>query len=107
MTHERFNKIVEEFLDKTKAVLMKKEDEYSFEEDRFEFFKRMAEIEGVTPEQALLHCQAKHITSYVDMVQSGKKFSKELWFEKLGDLTNYCILLYGLLEDDKMLDAEK
>lgn len=102
MTHSEFNKIVKEFLQKTEDVLVKKEGEYSLDTDRFSFFKRMAQIENCTPEQALLHCQAKHFTSYIDMVQSGEKFSKELWFDKLGDIVNYCILLRGLLEDDKM-----
>lgn len=108
MTNNDFNEIVKEFLEKTEKVLVKKEGEYSLDTDRFSFFKRMAQIEGGTPEQALLHCMTKHITSFIDMVQSGEKYSKELWFDKLGDITNYCILLYGLLQDDEMFkDLDK
>lgn len=107
MTNENFNIIVKDFLKKTETVLIKKEGEYSLDTDRFSFFKRMAQIEGGTPEQALLHCMTKHITSFIDMIQSGDKYTKELWFDKLGDITNYCILLYGLLEDDEAFKEPK
>ena len=107
MNAEKFNKIVEEFLEKTKATLIKKEDEYSLCEDRFAFFKREAQIAGVTPEKALYFCMLKHITSFIDMINTGDKYSQELWFDKLGDIVNYCILLYGLLEDDDMFAATK
>ena len=107
MRTEEFNKIVEEFLEKTKATLIKKEDEYSLGEDRFAFFKREAQIANVTPEKALYFCMLKHITSFIDMINTGDKYSQELWFDKLGDIVNYCILLYGLLEDDKMFTAPK
>ena len=49
----------------------------------------------------------KHITSFIDMINTGDKYSQELWFDKLGDIVNYCILLYGLLEDDKMFKKEE
>lgn len=107
MTHPEFNRVVKEFLEKTESVLMKKEGEYSLDTDRFSFFKRMAQIENCTPEEALLHCMSKHITSFYDMVQSKNKFTKELWFDKLGDIVNYCILLRGLLEDDDMFKEDK
>ena len=102
MTQEKFNKIVEEMLDKCKSTLIKKQNEYSLGEDRFAFFKREAQIASVTPEKALYFCMLKHITSFIDMINTGDKYSRELWFSKLGDIMNYCILLYGLLEDDKM-----
>ena len=107
MTHTDFNRIVEEFLAKTKATLMKKEDEYSLGKDRFAFFKREAQIADVTPEKALYFCMLKHLTSFIDMINTGDKYPQELWFDKLGDIVNYCILLYGLLEDDSMFLAPK
>lgn len=103
MTNYNFNKVVEDFLAKTKAVLMKKEDEYSDgAEDRFKFFKSYASIANISPEKALYYCRLKHFTSLNDRILSGKKYSKQLYFDKLGDRVNYLILLYGLLEDDKM-----
>lgn len=102
MTSKEFNAIVEEFLEKTKSVLLTKEDEYSLSDDRFQFFKHEAAMDGTTPEIALYYCVLKHLTSFQDMVKSGDKYSKKLWFDKLGDIVNYMILLYGLLQDDEM-----
>lgn len=102
MTSKEFNKVVDEFLNKSKAVLMRKEDEYSLSDDRFQFFKNEARIDGSTPELILYYCVLKHIASFQEMVKSGKKYSKQLWFDKLGDITNYMVLLYGLLESDNM-----
>lgn len=100
MTVDKFNAVVKDFINKTEATLLAKQDEYNLSKDRFEFFKRMADIEHCTPEQSLAHCVTKHITSFYDMINSEEKFTKQRWFDKLGDITNYMILLYGLLEDD-------
>lgn len=102
MTVNDFNEVVKEFINKTETTLIKKQDEYNLGSDRFEFFKRMAKIEDTTPERALSHCVTKHITSFYDMINSGDKFSEQLWMDKLGDIVNYMILLYGLLKDDNM-----
>ena len=42
MKTERFNKIVEDQLERIRSVLVKKADEYNLEEDRLGFFKRSA-----------------------------------------------------------------
>ena len=38
----------------------------------------------------------KHIVSIYDMVNSGKKYSNEVWLEKCGDAQNYLMLLAAL-----------
>lgn len=106
MTIERFNEITKEFIAKTEATLITKQDEYNLGQDRFEFFKHMAKIENCTNEQALVHCVAKHLTSFFDMVDSNEEFTRQRWFEKLGDIVNYMILLYGLLEDGNKFKDE-
>ena len=107
MTNERFNEIVEEQTEHIKSLLIKKGNEYSLEADRLSNFKHGAEITGWPCEKVLLGYQLKHITSYIDMINSGKKFSRELWQEKLTDMTNYNILLLGILEDGNMFTEEK
>lgn len=103
MTNKRFNDIVDEFTkDRIKALLVRKGGEYSLADDRLSNFKNGADISGWSNEQVLFGYQLKHITSYIDMINSGKKFPRELWLEKLGDITNYFILLLGILEDDNM-----
>jgi hypothetical protein len=99
MKNERFNKIVEDQLERIRSVLVKKADEYNLEEDRLGFFKRSAAFAQETPEQALYGFLLKHLQSITDMVQSGKEYSKDLWHEKITDAMNYLVLLLGLLED--------
>lgn len=99
MTTEKFNKIVEDQLDRIKNMLIKKAGEYNLEEDRLGFFKRAAGLAQITPEQALYGFLLKHIVSVSDMITSGKDYPKDLWLEKITDVENYLILLLGLLED--------
>ena len=104
MTDERFNQIVEEFTEeRIKKLLMKKASEYSLTNtDRLSNFKNGANISGWDLVHVLFGYQLKHITSYIDMINSKDKFTRELWLEKVGDITNYFILLLGVLEDQNM-----
>lgn len=77
MTVDKFNIVVKDFIAKTEATLLTKQDEYNMGKDRFEFFKHMAAIEHCTPEQALAHCVTKHVTSFYDMINSEEKFTKQ------------------------------
>jgi hypothetical protein len=69
MKTERFNKIVEDQLERIRSVLVKKAGEYNLEEDRLGFFKRSAAFAQETPEQALYGFLLKHLQSITDMVQ--------------------------------------
>jgi len=104
MTHERFNEVVEEMLDKCKSTLIKKQDEYNLDEDRLSFFKDGNELTKLPPERILYLFMFKHIKSLADMVASEKSYPKELWEEKIQDNINYLLLLRALLEDDKLMD---
>lgn len=106
----RFNEIVNEFTDeRIKELLVKKANEYSLDNtDRLSNFKNGANISHWDPVKVLFGYQLKHITSYIDMINSDEKFSRDLWLEKMGDITNYFILLLGILEDeDKFKKEEK
>lgn len=109
MTNDRFNEIVEEFTEeRIKKLLMKKANEYSLDNpDRLANFKNGANISGWNLVKVLFGYQLKHITSYIDMINSNEKFSRDLWLEKLGDIANYNILLLAVLEDEKMFKEEK
>ena len=107
MTHERFNEVIEEMLDKCKSTLIKKQDEYNLDEDRLSFFKDGNELTKLPPERILYLFMFKHIKSLADMVASEKSYPKELWEEKIQDNINYLLLLRALLEDDKMMDEAK
>lgn len=107
MTHEKFNKVVEEMLNTCKSTLVKKQDEYNLDADRLSFFKEGNELTRLSPERTLYMFMYKHIKSLADMVASGQKYPKELWEEKIKDNINYLLLLRALLEDDKMFEEKK
>jgi hypothetical protein len=107
MKTEDFNKIVEEQLEIIRSVLVKKQAEYNLDEDRLSHFKRAAVLSQETPEAVLYGYMLKHIMSISDMIASGRKYSKEVWQEKMTDIHNYLILLLGLLEDENDLDEQK
>ena len=103
MTQERFNEVVDEELNRIRSVLITKQQEYNLENsDRLEHFKHAGAMAGWEPEKALYGYMLKHLMSITDMINSGKKFNRELWQEKMGDIHNYLILLLALLEDDDM-----
>lgn len=102
MTIEDFNKIVKEQCDKIKSTLSMKQSEYNFTADRFDSFKRAAVLEDTSAVKALEGYLTKHVISLYDMLNSGEKFTKERWEEKISDSINYLILLRGILEDTDM-----
>lgn len=109
MTIERFNEIVEEFTDeRIKKLLIKKGTEYSLDgTDRLSNFKNGASISHWDPVDVLFGYQLKHITSYIDMINSSEKFPRDLWLEKMGDIANYFILMLGILEDENKFKEVK
>jgi len=61
--------------------------------------KAAAAMLRCTPEQALLGFVAKHLTSVIDMVQSGRQYPLATWDEKLGDVMVYFALLDGIVQE--------
>ena len=104
MTTEKFNKIVDEMLETCRETLITKQNEYNLDDDRLSFFKEGTELTKLSPERTLYMFMFKHIKSLADMVASEKKYSKELWEEKIKDNINYLLLLRALLEDDNMFE---
>lgn len=107
MTHERFNKIVEEETDYIKSLLLTKQAEYNLDDDRMSHFKHAAGMSGWPSEKCLYGYMLKHLMSITDMINSDEKFTRERWVEKTTDICNYLILLLGLLEDEnKFLESK-
>jgi len=97
-----------------KSLVSKGKEYASNNEDRLINFKRSAEMKRETPEKALQGMMQKHLTSVYDIIDYIEKenqivglmfvarppgISKELIEEKIGDLTNYFILLEALLKE--------
>lgn len=77
-------------------VLAAKAGEYSVNEDALSNFRRAAEIQRISMEQAVLNFFMKHFVSIQDMVESGRQYPRAVWDEKLGDAINYLMLLEGV-----------
>ena len=85
--------------DLTKLFDIKRED-YDLDEDRFGHFKRSAALDSCTPAEALISMATKHEISVHDMVKAmanGKTYTRKQWMAKIGDVRNYCDLLWGML----------
>jgi len=99
MNNTEFIIEVENSHNRSKRVLLKKEKEYSGDEDRLEQFYRAGATHNIGPCDALFGMALKHITSVSDMVKTPREFSLKKWNEKLTDLRNYTYLLDALVRD--------
>jgi hypothetical protein len=105
---EDFDTIVAERLEKIKAILLKKREEYAPEGgDRLHNFKRASAMLHCEPEQALVGMWTKHVISILDMVDKIHRDEPtvELLEEKIGDAINYLILLEAMVKE--RLDPNK
>ena len=104
MKHQDFNELVDYIVEqRIKKVMCKKSAEYARGNDKLYNFKRSAEIDGITPVEALRGMDLKHRTSISDMVfdlaNPDKEYHRKIWEEKLTDHINYMFLLWALLAE--------
>lgn len=98
MHSKKFHEVLGETIDKCKSVLIKKADEYAEgEDDRLHNFRKAANLQGETMEQALGGMMAKHVVSIFDMIESGEQYTIEQWDEKIVDNLNYLFLLKAIV----------
>jgi len=100
MNHIDFNKLVEQELKRMKDVMCTKSADYSADDDKLFNFKLSAELDGISPIEALRGMWLKHRTSIrqgLDELMNGKCRPEAWWIEKLTDDRNYSILLQALL----------
>ena len=101
MTHEAFERVLQEQLSLCTDILCRKSKEYSSREDKLHNFKNAAGLQGVTQIQALSGMMAKHTISIYDMCMSDKAFPVELWEEKITDSINYLLLLKAAVVEEQ------
>jgi len=102
MKHADFDKLVERETQRMKDVMCSKSEDYAADDDKLFNFKLAAELDGVSPIEALRGMWLKHRTSIrqgLDELMECKCRPKEWWIEKLTDDRNYNILLQALLEE--------
>lgn len=99
MTTDTFNTLLEEQIERCRAVLVGKAKEYATS-DRLHNFRVAASLQDCSPVQALAGMMAKHTVSVYDMCASGEKYPMELWQEKITDSLNYLFLLNALVREE-------
>ena len=99
MDSNEFSKVFDDIFGKSAGMLNNKAKEYATDVDRLANFKKAANLQSVTPEEALAGMMAKHTVSVNDMINKGdpKLFSEAQWDEKILDHINYLILLKALV----------
>jgi hypothetical protein len=100
MNSQDFEAVMKCTLARCTEVLAVKAGEYSTD-DRLHNFKVAAQLQGITPRQALAGMMAKHTVSVYDMCHSQAEFTQALWDEKIGDSINYLLLLRALVVEEQ------
>lgn len=104
MTNHEFTKIVARQFDRCTSLLGCKGKEYDTDSgDRLHAFKVAAELQHVTPKQALAGMMAKHSVSVYDMCAEGKHDIAK-WDEKITDSINYLLLLRAMISEEEFGD---
>lgn len=103
MNIQIFDKLVERETQRMKDVMCSKSADYADGIDKLFNFKLAAELDGISPIEALRGMWLKHRSSIrqaLDELLDGKSCRPEAWWiEKLTDDRNYSMLLQGLLTE--------
>ena len=99
MNKTQFIDLLERRLTLTTQALLKKQKEYSADQDQLEHFKRAVKIKRATGNNsytlghAIMDMALKHYTYIDKMIENPQIVTAEMVDEKLGDFINYLILL--------------
>lgn len=100
MTNDEFIDYRNKLDDYCIALLQRKKDEYTGDEDRLSNFTKAGQLLGLTPISSLIGFMAKQEVSLHDMcidIEDGKTFPLIQWREKIGDIRNYLDLLWAMV----------
>ncbi|HSW61732.1 MAG TPA: hypothetical protein VLH56_00195 [Dissulfurispiraceae bacterium] len=101
MTNRQFELIFEDAVERERATLCQKANEYA-RGDRLSNFKLAGARQECTPERALEGMMEKHSTSIHDCIadiERGQVAPLKVWREKIGDARNYLLLLEALVAE--------
>jgi hypothetical protein len=103
MNNEEFMAERENFHKELTEILNRKAQGYDTSKSRFEHFRRAALLNQESTAETVMSMASKHEVSLHDMVRAvskGQTFERKVWLEKIGDMRNYCDLLWGVLMED-------
>lgn len=101
MDIKTFEEIVGMQMKKCSNVLLTKGKDYAdnADKDRLNHFKVAAALMETTYEAALMGMLSKHLASVSKMCLSDKKYSLEIWDEKITDSINYLLILSAVIRE--------
>ena len=98
MNNEDFAKLMEKQEALEKEIMRVKGNDYTLENpDRHFNFKLVAQLVGITPEQALMVYWLKHVLSLCNHAKGGRE--SEPIEQRIADVRNYPMLYRGLVEE--------
>jgi hypothetical protein len=96
-----FYDAVNEQIERSRDMLLSKNDHYNPGADKLRGFKATAAMRNTTPQGALAGMMVKHTLSVYDMCESGREYPIEVWNEKITDHINYLLLLRAVVEEQQ------
>lgn len=105
MTATEFDRLLEQRIDRMRAVLASKAVEYASNEERLYNFKSAEGLDDRHPAQVCWGYLLKHLLSVrrlSDATASGSSVPLEVIDEKIGDAVNYLVLLEAILKEGRV-----
>ena len=102
MTHNVFNKLLDELDGNSLDTLKTKNAKYSSSDDSLHNFRSGAEIMGGTPAQCAWGYMTKHLTALRDMIEKNDFSDRDDLLEKCQDIINYIRFIWVIGNDEEM-----
>lgn len=107
MTHSELEIVLRKLMEKEQAILAKKVETYSYEDNRFHTFQELSTLTGNKPPVIAFYLMLKHFIALKNWLSAynvnDEMFitTKELVYieEFIVDLRNYLALIYAMLYD--------
>lgn len=100
MTHETFNKLLDELEASRVMTLKEKNARYSDPTDALHNFAQGAEIMSCTPAQCAWNYATKHIVALRDMIMRDNFSNRDDVLEKIQDIQNYLSFIWCIANDN-------
>lgn len=112
MSHDEFEKIVNNRLSTCKSIMTVKNKEYAAPTDKLHNFRKAARMKGRTMLEICDDYNGKHLTSFDDMIETvkrGEVVSVKALDEKITDIINYFLIAEAIIieHNRKVVGNEK
>ena len=101
MTHEQFNRLVDELENTRVKTLKEKNARYSQPDDALHNFDEGAKIMSCTSAQCAWNYATKHIIALRDMVLNNNFSNRDDVLEKIQDIQNYLTFIWCISEEGR------